>query len=271
MKTVLLTIAVSFLVAFVLGMLLGLFKKIFAVEVDPKVSAIREVLSGGNCGGCGYAGCDAFALAVVKGEASPNGCVAGGPSVAKKVAEILGVEVSAGSKKVAFLACAGSNECAKLKGEYNGIKTCKAAQQAINGTKICSFGCIGYGDCINSCPFNALSMGEDGLPKVDYKKCVGCGKCVKECPKHLFSLLDATTKGSIAVCSNRSENKPQIKKNCSAGCIKCCICEKKCPEHCIVVSNGIPVVDYTKCTSCGECIKACPDKVLHLAQQIISA
>ena len=271
MKIILLTVIVAFVVAFLLGLLLGLFSKIFAVKVDPKISAIREVLSGGNCGGCGFAGCDAFAAAVVRGEAFPRGWVGGGPSVAKKVAEILGVESGSGVSNVAFLACAGTKECAKNRGEYNGIKTCKAAQQAINGTKLCAFGCIGYGDCVEACPFNALSMGEDGIPHVDCKKCVGCGKCVKECPKHLFSLIDSSVKGSIAKCSNRSDNKPSIKKNCSAGCIKCGICEKKCPEHCIVVTKGIPVVDYSKCTSCGECIKACPDKVLHLAQEIIGA
>lgn len=271
MKIIIATIIVSLAVAFVLGLLLGIFKKIFHVDVDPKVSAVRDVLSGGNCGGCGYAGCDAFAAAVVKGEASPSGCVGGGPTVAKMIAEILGVDAGNAAKKVALLACAGSHECAKPRGTYNGVQTCKAAQLAVNGTKLCAFGCVGLGDCASACQFNALSMGKDGLPKVDYKKCVGCGKCVKVCPKHLFTLVEADKKGSVALCSNRSDNKPQIKKNCSVGCIKCGICEKKCPEQCLVVTNGIPVIDYTKCTSCGECVKACPDKVLHLLQEVVNA
>ena len=106
MKTILITIALALVLAFLLGFLLGLFKKIFSVKVDPKVQAVRDVLPGANCGGCGFAGCDGFAAAVVAGTAPANGCAAGGPSVAKKVGEVLGVAVSA-QKKAAILACRG--------------------------------------------------------------------------------------------------------------------------------------------------------------------
>lgn len=267
MKIIIATIVVAFVLGLILGVLLGLFKKVFAVKVDPKIEQIISFLSGGNCGGCGYAGCAAFAQAVVKGEAPVTGCVAGGEATAKKIAEILGVAGGSAQKKVAFLACHGTNECAKSKGIYNGVKTCAAAQLTANGTKLCAFGCIGLGDCVEACQFGALSMGKDGLPVVDRSKCTGCAKCVKTCPKKLFTLFDANTKGSVAVCANKSDNKPQIRKDCSAGCFKCGMCAKKCPEGCIDVSSGIPVVDYSKCTSCGECIKACPDKVLTLFQQ----
>ncbi len=269
MNTIITTMLVALVVAFLLGVLLGLFKKIFAVQVDPKVQAIQDVLSGGNCGGCGYAGCAAFAAAVASGEAPANGCVAGGPSVAAKVGEILGVSVSA-QKKVTVLACKGTTGCAVSRGTYNGIKTCAAAAQAVNGTKLCSFGCVGYGDCVEACPFDAIHMGKDGIPVVDYKKCVGCGKCAKACPKKLFSIVDADRKGAVALCSNHSDNKPAIKKNCSVGCIKCGICVRKCPQKCIELINGIPAVDYSKCTSCKECINACPDKVLALVQDVMA-
>lgn len=270
MQVIIHTIEVALVLSFVLGLLLGLFKKVFAVKVDPKVEAIQAELSGGNCGGCGYAGCAAFAQAVVKGEAPANGCVAGGASVAKKIAELMGVEVSA-VKKVALLTCQGTKDCALSRGTYNGVQTCAAAVQAVNGTKLCAYGCAGLGDCVSVCSFGALSMTEDGIPHINYEKCVGCGKCARTCPKKLFVIVDAQTKGSFALCANRSDNKPPIKKNCSKGCIKCGICEKKCPEQCIKVTQGIPVVDYSKCTSCGECIKACPDKVLTLIQDRVHA
>lgn len=263
------TIAVAAIVALVLGILLGLFKKIFAVEVDPKAQEIRDALPGANCGGCGYAGCDGYAAAVAAGEAPANACSAGGPSVAAQLGKILGVEVSS-EKKVVFLACHGTKDCAKSKGEYEGVKTCKAAALSINGTKVCSFGCIGYGDCVEACQFDAVKMGEDGLPVVDYSKCTGCSACVKSCPKHLLSLRAFNTKGSVALCSNHSDNKPQIRKDCSVGCFKCGMCARKCPSQAIDVSSGIPVVDYSKCNSCGECIKACPDKVLYLFQDIVN-
>ena len=134
----------------------------------------------------------------------------------------------------------------------------------MNGTKLCAFGCIGLGDCVKVCPFGALSMGDDGLPIVNKAKCVGCGKCASACPKHLFRLINADTKGAIARCSNHSDNKPQIKKDCSTGCIKCGICAKKCPKECIDMSTGIPQIDYSKCIKCGICVGACPDKVLVL-------
>ncbi len=240
MNTIIYTIICALVIAFVLGVLLGLFKKIFHVDTDPKVEKVREALSGANCGGCGLAGCDAFLGAA-------------------------GVEVK---PQVAFLACNGTKECALDKGVYHGVQTCKGAQLVMNGTKKCAFGCIGLGDCVNVCPFGALSMGENGLPVVDKSKCVGCGKCAKACPKHLFKVMDADTKGAVAKCSNHSDNKPQIKKDCSVGCFKCGICAKKCPAQAIDVSSGIPAVDYTKCTSCGECVNACPDKVLTLFQNM---
>ena len=269
MKTIIFTIIVALVIGFVLGILLGLFKKIFSVKVDPKIQEVRDALSGGNCGGCGYAGCDAFAAAVVAGEAPVTGCVAGGPSCAEKIAEIMGVASTPSKPKVIFLACNGTKDCAKEKAIYNGIKTCAAAQLTANGTKSCAFGCIGFGDCVEACPFDALHLGSNGLPVVDYSKCVGCGKCEKVCPKKLFYLIPKDTKGSIAACSNHSDNKPQIRKDCTTGCFKCGMCVRKCPEQCIDLSSGIPKIDWTKCTSCGECVKACPDKVLHLASEII--
>lgn len=262
MNTIIYTIIVAAIIAILLGILLGLFKKIFHVDTDPKVQLVRDALSGANCGGCGLAGCDAFAAAVVKGDAPTNGCVAGGSDCAKKVAEILGQAGVEVKPKVAFLACAGSKDCAVSKAEYIGMKTCKAAQLTMSGTKKCTFGCIGFGDCVAVCPFGALSMGEDGLPKVNKSKCVACGKCAAACPKHLFKFIDADTKGAIALCSNKSDNKPQIRKDCSKGCFKCGMCARKCPEQAIDVSSGLPVIDYKKCTSCGTCVSACVDKVL---------
>ena len=176
MSTILYTIICALVIAFILGLLLGLFKKIFHVDTDPKVQAVRDVLSGANCGGCGMAGCDSFAGAVVKGEAPADGCVAGGSKCATSIAEILGKAGVEVKPKVAFVACHGTKECAQDKGTYEGIKTCKAANLVMNGTKKCAFGCIGFGDCAAECPFGALSMGEDGLPVIDYDKCVACGK-----------------------------------------------------------------------------------------------
>ena len=66
-------ILIATLVVGVVGLLLGLAlvtaSKKFYVEVDDRVTKVRECLRGANCGACGYAGCDAVAEAIVKGEA----------------------------------------------------------------------------------------------------------------------------------------------------------------------------------------------------------
>lgn len=40
--------------------------------------------------------------------------------------------------------------------------------------------CIGCGQCVNVCPFNARII-SNGKAKVDYLKCYGCGVCVHHC------------------------------------------------------------------------------------------
>ncbi|GMO46410.1 MAG: RnfABCDGE type electron transport complex subunit B [Treponemataceae bacterium] len=262
------TIIVAFVLALILGLLLGVFKKLFFVPVDEKVERVREALPGSNCGGCGYAGCDAYAAAVAEG-APTNACVAGGPSVAAAVAAAAGSAAQAIEQKVVVLACQGVKERAADKAEYNGVPSCAAAKIAVGGTKLCPYGCIGFGDCASVCNFGALSMGDDGLPKVDYAKCIGCGSCVKACPNALFALVPASQTGSVALCSNRTTNKPSVLKSCKAGCIKCGKCETTCPNGAIKVTNGVPVTDYAKCVSCGKCVAACPTKVLKLTKDVL--
>ena len=52
-------------VALVFSLLLTLVNKAFAVPSDPTRDQVRDALPGANCGGCGYAGCDALADAIV--------------------------------------------------------------------------------------------------------------------------------------------------------------------------------------------------------------
>ncbi|WP_062428514.1 RnfABCDGE type electron transport complex subunit B [Treponema endosymbiont of Eucomonympha sp.] len=265
MTTIITTLLVSFCLAAVLGFLLGFFKKVFYVPVDETVTRIRAVLPGANCGACGYPGCDGFAASVAAGEAPPTGCMAGGASVAAEVGKVLGVSASI-EAKVAVLACQGSAAHAQNKGIYNGVPTCAAAKISVNGTKQCPYGCIGFGDCAAACAFGALSVGVDGLPRVNYRKCVGCGMCAKACPQGLFATVPASRSGAVALCSNRTTNKQSVLKQCKAGCIKCGKCEKTCPNQAIALVKGVPSVDYAKCVSCGACVAGCPTHALVLVQ-----
>ena len=263
MTTILFTFIISAVLALILGFLLGFFKKVFHVEVDPTVAKIRECLPGGNCGGCGYPGCDGFAAACAAGKAPADGCTAGGVATAKAIGKILGVETNA-VQKVAVIACQGSCDKALAKGIYTGVSSCAGAKIAINGTKFCSWGCIGFGDCVEVCKFDAIKIGEDGLPHIDREKCTGCGLCVKTGPQKILSTMNAETKGAFVGCSNKNPNKTQILKLCKTGCIKCGKCEKLCKEEAIHLVDLIPVVDYAKCTACGDCVNGCPTKVLSL-------
>jgi len=206
MKILLATLAVSLGLAALLGFLLGFFKKIFHVESDPCEALVREALPGTNCGACGFAGCDALAAAVIRGDAPVDGCTSGGAEVAKKVAEIMGV-TSEAVTRVVVLRCQGTLEHCKPKADYIGVKTCKAAKIAVNGTKQCDFGCIGFGDCEVACPFDAIHVAPDGIPHVDYAKCTGCGLCVAACPNLLLELVPRDRTGAIALCSNRDTKK----------------------------------------------------------------
>jgi Na+-translocating ferredoxin:NAD+ oxidoreductase RNF subunit RnfB len=269
MNTILATFVLALVMALVLGFLLGVFKKLFHVDVDPKECAIRAALPGANCGGCGYPGCDGLAAAIARGDAPSNACTVGGADVAEAVGKITG-SAAKGETKVALLLCQGAGHLASAKGEYVGVKTCLAAKVAINGLKRCDFGCIGFGDCAQACPFGALAMGVDGLPKVDYAICTGCGRCVSTCPQKIFSTVSSDRRGAVVLCSNRNQKKAQVIKDCKIGCIKCGKCETVCPKSCIKVTNGIPLVDYATCDSCFECVKGCPTKALAMVENKIA-
>jgi ferredoxin len=189
--------------------------------------------------------------------------------VAEKLAAIMGVSGGAVLQTVTVLACQGSKTHAGLKGNYTGLQTCRGAKLSAGGTKLCSWGCLGFGDCVKMCKFGALSMGEDGLPKVDYEKCTGCRLCVNECPQQLLKGIPKDQKGAITLCSNRNPIKQMVSKTCKAGCIKCGICVKNCPVQCISLDSNIPVVDLSKCTSCGTCAAKCPTKVFKVIERDI--
>jgi Na+-translocating ferredoxin:NAD+ oxidoreductase RNF subunit RnfB len=263
------TAAFSALLAFVLGAALGFFKRIFAVQEDPLIGRIREALPGANCGACGYPGCDGYAAALAAGNAGPGACSVGGKETADKLSAIVGVSVKVIST-VTVLACQGSSLHTAKKGAYTGLTTCRGAKLA-GGGKVCAWGCLGYGDCVKKCKFDALILGDNGLPRVDRSKCTGCRLCIAECPQQVLKGIPRDQKGALVLCSNRNPNRQQVSRGCKIACIKCGLCARNCPQQCIDLSGNIPVVDYTKCTSCGVCTEKCPTKVLKLFERDLAA
>lgn len=235
---------------------LGVAAKVFYVYVDPKIGEVADCLPGANCGGCGYAGCSDCAAAMVTGEAAPNACKAGGDSVTEAVASVLGLSAEAAEKEFAKVFCQGSKNKAERKFIYNGVADCRAAALVSGGDKSCSYGCLGLGTCVDSCPFGALSMGENGLPVVDDELCTGCGTCVTVCPRGIPQIIKESQK-TATLCSSHDGGKI-VKAICTIGCIGCGLCKKACPEKAITMEKFLSVVDPAKCTGCGACYEKCP-------------
>lgn len=247
----------------ILGLLFGIglaiASKKLAVQIDPRLEKIAGLLPGSNCGACGAAGCFGFAESLLGGKLSADGCRVSADAVKEKIAGLLGQKLEKKIKSTAILHCNGGTRV-KDKFLYQGIETCVAANLVLGGQKECVFGCLGFGDCVLACPFGAITMSAEGLPLVDPKKCRACNKCVVACPKKLFSLVPISGKIYVA-CSSHDLGK-DTKAVCSVGCIACRLCEKACKFDAIHVINNLAVIDYNKCTSCGECVKVCPVKTI---------
>ena len=256
MNTIVMAAVIIGATGLIIALLLGVAANVFAVPVDEKAVAIREVLPGANCGGCGYAGCDALAEAIAKGEAPVNGCPVGGAEKAAQIGDIMGVSAGDAVKMVAYVKCAGTCEKAGIKANYYGISDCKrAAAIPGRGDKACSFGCMGLGSCVSACQFDAIHV-KGGIAVVNKDNCVACGKCIEECPNGLIELVPYEAKWAVS-CSNKDKG-PAVMKVCDTGCIGCGICAKNCNFDAITVENNVAHIDQSKCKGCGLCAQKCP-------------
>ena len=251
------------------GLVLAAASKVFYVETDPRLDALNECLPGANCGGCGYAGCGAYAEAVLNGEAPIGACASGGNECAAKMSEIMGVKAEAVARKVALVKCSGQkvyNEVgeqiggAKVKGIYEGFKNCLAASKVGgHGPLACKYGCLGYGSCTKVCKYDAIHV-IDGVAKVDVEKCVGCGMCMIKCPRKVIGMVEYGT--DVIIACNSNAKGAVTTRSCTAGCIGCGLCKKICPNGAITIEKNLAVIDYSKCVSCGLCATVCPKHLI---------
>lgn len=265
MSGVLIAAAVVGIIGIVIGIFLGVSGTKFEVKVDERESLIREQLPGNNCGGCGYAGCDACARAIVDGIAPVNACAGCSEDNVAVISSVMGVEAATSEKRVAYVKCSGDCDKAKTNYVYTGVEDCKiAAQMQGGGPKACSYGCLGYGSCKRACPYDAITI-VNGLPVVDESKCVGCGSCVVTCPRQLMALRPVRKRTVAVECNSQDKGKSVIDV-CTSGCIGCTLCVKECPFGAVEMKENIPVIDYDKCKGCGKCALKCPKKVIKLIQ-----
>ncbi len=259
MTEILIPVAVLGVMGLVFGLLLGVAAKIFAVKKDERIEKIEGALPGANCGGCGYAGCSAYASSIVNDGALITLCSAGGQKVADEIALIMGMKAEKMEKCSARVFCKGATDKANVKLEYRGAKDCFAANRIAGGPKECAYGCIGLGSCVSVCKFDAISV-VDGVAIVNPEKCTACGACVKKCPKNIIKIVPQS-KHHAVLCSNQDKG-PVAKNLCKESCLGCKVCEKNCPSEAIKVDNFLARIDYDKCIDCGVCSEKCPKKII---------
>ena len=248
----------------IFGAILAFASFVFKIDEDERIGLITAELPGANCGACGYAGCGAYASAVVEGIAPVNLCSVGKSMVAEKIALIMDCESEEIEPMVAHIMCSGNCNSAKDKFEYQGIPDCVSAYKIAGGAKSCPGGCLGLGSCAAVCPFDAIYI-EDGIAKIDMEKCVACGKCTEKCPKKIIRLIPKSAV-YIVDCSSHTNGASTI-KNCTSGCIGCKLCEKNCPSGAIKVTDNLASIDYSLCTECGVCAEKCPKKIIHITNR----
>ena len=237
----------------------------FRVKKDERQEKIEVSLPGANCGACGYAGCSSFAEAVVSGEASVSGCPVGGDELAEKIADIMDEDASNAEKETARVLCKGGNKETSHSSDYSGIETCKAVNIVNGGTKVCDYGCLGFGDCAEVCPFDGIIINNNGLPEINEKNCSGCGKCADICPQNIIIMAPESV-GNNIMCSSHEEA-GLITKICEVGCIGCGLCIKTCPVDAIDMEDNLAVLNYEKCINCGLCADKCPTGTIEFMEK----
>jgi electron transport complex protein RnfB len=248
-------------IGLIAGVMLVLAAKFMYVPEDPRIGLVLDELPGANCGACGYAGCSDYAKAIVENGATTNLCVPGGAPVAEKVSKLMGVKAEAADPVKAVVRCQGFTFNTKEKYDYHGVTTCAAASKIFAGPASCAYGCIGFGDCVEACKFDAIHV-VNGVALVDMGKCTGCGACVTACPKDIIDLIPDDV-NPVVLCRN-TEKGAATRKVCSVGCISCMRCTKVCPTGAITVRDNLARIDQSICIACMQCVNDCPVKAIQL-------
>ena len=259
--SILITIISLSLLALISAVILYFVAQKFKVYEDPRIDEIQAALPAANCGGCGFAGCRNFAEALVNADTFEGlNCPVGGAEVMGTVAKILGKEAPVVDPLVAVLLCNGTPEYRPRTSKYDGASDCRISHNLYIGETDCSYGCLGNGDCVRACSFDAMYMDiTTELPVIIDDKCVACGACLKACPRNLIELRKKAKKDrKIYVACSNSEKGGPARRACKVACIACNKCFKVCEFDAITIENNLAYIDANKCSFCRKCFTECP-------------
>lgn len=263
-SSILVAVIVFGVTGLILGIVLYAVSRKFTVEEDIRIKEITDLLPGANCGGCGYPGCAAYAEACINNGSLITNCSACDNDSMLKIAELLGTKADIGQEKVAVVRCDGSCTNRPRLVRYDGVKLCSVAHLTAGGDTGCFFGCLGCGDCVSVCSFDAIKMNpETGLPEVDQNKCTACGMCVIACPRSIIELRNKNKSDRRVYVSCVSKDKGAVaKKACAVACIGCGKCFDVCTFQAIIMADNLAYIDYEKCKLCRKCVDVCPQNII---------
>lgn len=263
MVYVFLSLGIVGVIGVIAACLLYFAAKKFNVKEDPRIAEVEAILPGANCGGCGLSGCAAFARACCSATSLDGlNCTGIGDREMAQIAKIVGLAEGSRVRKVAVIRCNAACETRQLVNHFDGIRSCALEHSYYQGESACNFGCLGLGDCVVACPFDAMTFSEsDMYPTVNVDKCTGCGKCLEACPRDLPQMREVHPGKQLVYvnCSNKNKG-PLAMKECEVSCIGCGLCKKKCPHEAITLESFLATIHGDKCTSCLECVAVCPRK-----------
>lgn len=264
---IIISVVSMLLLAIGFASILAIADKKLKVKEDPRIEQVSDILPQANCAACGYASCHQFAELLVSGQVKdPALCRVSNQEDLQEIADLLGYKLGEVLPVKARILCGGGEKEAKNKGLYSGAEDCLAASLLSGGYKTCDYGCLGLATCVKACPFDAIFIDNNRMPRIIDEKCTGCGLCVDACPKNVIELLPTASEYYVK-CASQDKGAVS-RKACSVSCIGCQKCVKVCEPQAIDFENNLAKIEPKKCNNCGACFEVCPTKCILINNSV---